>query len=51
MYARHSITYLNFKGIFTEINTEPVVAVYELKPLPGDLRTKLDESAANMPGF
>ena len=44
------ITYLNFRGIFTQLNTEPVVAVYELKPLPDDLRNRMDEAAANMPG-
>ena len=29
------ITYLAFKGIFTELKTEPVVAAYELRPMPG----------------
>ena len=44
------ITYHNFKGIFTEIQTGPVIAVYESKPLPGDIRNKLEQSASNMPG-
>ena len=30
------------KGTFTELNTEPVIAVYESKPLPGDIRNKLE---------
>ena len=44
------ITYLNFRGIFTHIHTGPVEAVYELKPLPDDLRNKIDDSLSNMPG-
>ncbi len=34
----HMQTYaVAFKGLFTHINTEPVVAEYELKPLPGNM--------------
>jgi hypothetical protein len=29
------VTYLAFKGVFTPLNTEPVVAVYELRPVAG----------------
>ncbi len=45
------ITYLNFRGIFTQVNTEPVIAVYELKPVADDLRNRVNEAATNMPGF
>ena len=45
------ITYLNFRGIFTQVNTEPVIAVYELKPVADDLRNRINEAATNMPGF
>jgi len=45
------ISYLAFKGIFTPLNTEPVVAAYELRPMPGDLRNKLEESAMNNLGM
>eukprot|EP00960_Hanusia_phi_P027111 746648-Hanusia_phi.AAC.3 len=39
------ITYLAFKGIFTELKTEPVVAAYELRPMPGKRRSVLAASA------
>jgi len=42
------IAYLAFKGIFTPLKTEPVVATYELKPMPGDIRNKLEEASANL---
>mmetsp|Transcript_15649 Transcript_15649/g.38093 ORF Transcript_15649/g.38093 Transcript_15649/m.38093 type:complete len:221 (+) Transcript_15649:79-741(+) len=36
------INYLALKGTFTPMKTEPVVAEYEIKPMPGDIRGKLE---------
>lgn len=37
------------KGTFTEVKTEPVIAIYESKPLPGDIRNKLESMGVSRP--
>uniref|UniRef100_A0A7S0VWX8 PITH domain-containing protein n=1 Tax=Hemiselmis tepida TaxID=464990 RepID=A0A7S0VWX8_9CRYP len=37
------INYFALKGVFSHLKTEPVVAEYEVKPMPGDIRNRLEQ--------
>mmetsp|Transcript_17931 Transcript_17931/g.37841 ORF Transcript_17931/g.37841 Transcript_17931/m.37841 type:complete len:109 (-) Transcript_17931:32-358(-) len=49
--ATTRVNYLALKGIFTPLKSEPIVAMYELRPVPGDLRGKLEQASMNNIGF
>mmetsp|Transcript_30523 Transcript_30523/g.76779 ORF Transcript_30523/g.76779 Transcript_30523/m.76779 type:complete len:223 (+) Transcript_30523:191-859(+) len=42
------ITYFGLKGVFSHLRTEPVVAEYEIKPMPGDIRNRLETQGGAM---
>uniref|UniRef100_A0A7S1EKZ3 PITH domain-containing protein n=1 Tax=Hemiselmis andersenii TaxID=464988 RepID=A0A7S1EKZ3_HEMAN len=42
------INYFALKGIFSHLKTEPVVAEYEIKPMPGDVRNRLETMGGAM---
>jgi len=42
------INYFALKGVFSHLKTEPVVAEYEVKPMPGDIRNRLETMGGAM---